>query len=66
MPANTNRPSDKNSTNPSVAVRRGTRRSSGSDTPSGPNTDRTSVPMKRENETAEDMDYSERSKEREH
>jgi len=54
------------SSNPSVLTRRGTRRNSGADTPSGPNSDRTSEPMKTAHETAKDMDYSERSKEREH
>ena len=66
MPEKKDHPADAKSTNPAVAVRRGTRRSSGADTPSGPNSDRTTVPMERAHETAKDMDYSERSKERDH
>ena len=60
MPENKDPRTNSPDTNPSVLTRRGTRRSSGADTPSGPNSDRTPKPMERANETAEDMDYSER------
>jgi hypothetical protein len=40
--------SEKNVPNTPELKRQGTRRNAGADTPSGPNTDRTSIPAKRE------------------